>query len=90
MEEVLHQAEAVLGALEESLEEFEAFLPTWASLVAYYESDDWMRHYEMDEAGQLSQELARGVLSQDAVYNLILAYRDLKQSMKELGEREDI
>ncbi|MGT2964239.1 DUF4298 domain-containing protein [Streptococcus acidominimus] len=85
MEAVVNQAEAVLTALEGSLEAFEQFLPSLTSLIAYYESSDWMRHYEMDEAGELPQDMARGVLAEDTVYHLIWRYHELKQNMKKLG-----
>ncbi len=90
MEAIVHQAKTVFGSLEKSLEEFEQFLPLWTSLVAYYESGVWRRHYEMDEAGQFPQDLARGVLSQDTIYNLMIDHHELKQMMKELGKSEDL
>ncbi|MGT2950913.1 hypothetical protein BU202_06420 [Streptococcus cuniculi] len=89
MEDILQQAEPVLTALEKSLEEFEDFLPSLKRLFAYYESSDWLRHYEMDEAGKIPQSISRGVLSQDAVYNLMVRYHELMQTMKELGKAEE-
>ncbi|MBF0778220.1 DUF4298 domain-containing protein [Streptococcus cuniculi] len=86
MDEILNQAETIVKVLEVALGDFEHFLPSLMTLFAYYESSDWLRHYEMDEAGKIPQSFSRGVLSQDAVYNLIVRYRDLTQTMKELGE----
>ena len=40
-------------------------------LIQYYESDQWMHDYELDEKGLLPPELKRGVLAQDAVYNFL-------------------
>jgi hypothetical protein len=42
-----------------------------AALAAYYESGDWRRDFEDDEAGRLPPDLKRGVLSEDAVYNAL-------------------
>ncbi|ONK28576.1 hypothetical protein BVE84_03185 [Streptococcus azizii] len=86
MEEILNRAETVFMALEESLEEFEQLLPSLMTLFAYYESDEWMRHYRMDEEGQFPQNLARGVLSQDAVYHLMMDYYEVQRTMQELGK----
>lgn len=40
-------------------------------LINYYENGQWLRDYESDERGELPAGLKRGVLSQDAVYDLI-------------------
>ena len=40
-------------------------------LEEYYTSAKWREDYEADEAGQLSPDLKRGVLSQDGVYDLL-------------------
>lgn len=45
-------------------------------LTDYYESGQWLRDYELDEAGALPPELKRGVLSQDGVYDLLTRLAD--------------
>ena len=40
-------------------------------LLNYYESGLWLQDYECDERGELPENLKRGVLSQDALYNLV-------------------
>ena len=41
------------------------------ALSDYYSSDAWRRDFAADEAGLLPQDLERGVLSDDEIYNLI-------------------
>ena len=41
------------------------------TLTQYYESGQWLRDYELDEKGLLPQNLKRGVLAQDAVYDFL-------------------
>jgi len=41
------------------------------SLTRYYESGQWLRDYEVDEKGLLPRGMKRGVLAQDAVYDLL-------------------
>lgn len=41
------------------------------ALSDYYSSDAWRRDFAADEAGLLPQDLKRGVLSEDGIYNLI-------------------
>ena len=41
------------------------------TLILYYEGGQWLKDYEADEKGLLPENLKRGVLSEDGVYNLI-------------------
>ncbi|MCR5137927.1 MAG: DUF1653 domain-containing protein [Oscillospiraceae bacterium] len=40
-------------------------------LERYYTSGEWQADYEADERGELPPDLKRGVLSQDALWNLL-------------------
>jgi hypothetical protein len=40
-------------------------------LDAYYSSGEWREDYEADERGELPPDLKRGVLAQDALYDLL-------------------
>lgn len=40
-------------------------------LSDYYENGLWLHDYECDEKGELPDNLKRGVLSEDALYNLL-------------------
>ena len=42
-----------------------------ALLDAYYTSGEWLEDYESDERGELPPDLKRGVLAQDALYDLL-------------------
>jgi len=44
---------------------------TLRTLDAYYTSGAWLEDYEADERGELPPDLKRGVLSQDALYDLL-------------------
>lgn len=60
-----------------ALDEFEASRAAYEKLYGYYFSGTWRRDLEADEAGRLPEDLKRGVLSEDAVYDLITDNRDL-------------
>jgi hypothetical protein len=45
-------------------------------LDAYYTSGEWREDYEADERGELPPDLKRGVLSQDALYDLLEDVKD--------------
>ena len=48
-------------------------------LADYMESGAWLSDYEADEKGQVDQALARGVLSQDALYELLTEWENAKR-----------
>ena len=58
-----------------------------ASRSAYYGSDEWKQDLADDEAGRLPQDLKRGVLSEDAVWNLQEDNRELIARMKEVTSK---
>ena len=45
-------------------------------LEEYLDSGQWMRDYECDERGELPGDLKRGILSEDALYNLLAEIND--------------
>ena len=49
------------------------------ALSAYYEGSLWREDFEADEAGLLPPDLKRGVLSEDAVYDLLSEYDTLRK-----------
>lgn len=42
-----------------------------AELRDYYSGGQWLRDYEADERGELPEDLKRGVLSQDGLWNFL-------------------
>ena len=41
------------------------------ALTRYYQGGQWLRDYELDEQGLLPQDLKRGVLAQDGLYDFL-------------------
>ena len=74
MEDILNRHTELMDELNAVLDRVLRHRPEYAALVAYYGSDQWHRDLEADERGDIPRELRRGVLSEDAVYNLIDAY----------------
>ena len=51
------------------------------TLTEYYESGHWLLDYELDEKGLLPQDMKRGILALDAVYDFLdRIIRDNKNS----------
>lgn len=77
MERYLNESEQAVKILSDALEQYEAAQKALKKLSDYYGSTLWMKDYEDDEAGKLPKDLNRGVLSEDAVYNLLTDHHDL-------------
>ncbi len=77
MEQALDASSAAVKKLSEAMDEYERAQKAIKSLFDYYGSVLWMQDYEADEAGKLPEDLPRGVLSEDAVYDLITEHREL-------------
>lgn len=74
----IRQMEAYLDDLTATLEtnparirEDDSFREMLQTLIRYYEGGEWLEDYARDERGELPAGLKRGVLSEDAVYNLL-------------------
>ena len=82
MESRFDKVSAILENLESALESFNAAQEEIQILSDYYESSLWREDFEADEAGLLPDTLKRGILSEDALYNLLTLNNELLDSMK--------
>ena len=78
MERRLNRATAAVKRLEAALDKWEAAQEAIAALDEYYGSDLWKQDFADDEAGRLPADLKRGVLSEDAIWDLLADVKELK------------
>lgn len=83
MEQHLDRASEAVMQLSAALENYEEAQKSIRQLADYYSSDDWRNDFEADEAGLLPRELRRGVLSEDAIWNVLSDSRELNARMLE-------
>ncbi len=83
MEACLDRCTAASEKMKAALNELESVSGDLEELRRYYESGQWRQDYEDDEKGLLPDDLKRGVLSQDAVYDLL---DDMKQTADRMKE----
>ncbi len=86
MEEILDRASSVMAELEKNLSELESLQPDIQKLEAYYTGKDWKADFRLDGQGKFPKDLKRGVLSEDAVYDLLEKNRELLDLVKKDGE----
>ena len=87
MEQILDEATEAVSSLSEALEKYSAVQDKLQELAAYYSSEQWRQDFDDDSAGKIPSNLKRGVLSEDAVYNLLSDITDLKERLKELANQ---
>ncbi len=77
MEQHLDRASQAVMQLSAALDNYVAARQAIQELSAYYGSEEWKNDYADDEAGRLPQDLKRGVLSEDGIWNLLTDSREL-------------
>lgn len=83
MESYLDESGAAIAELTEALEKYESVQDKYYELEEYYGSEDWMADFDADRAGELPADLKRGVLSEDAVYDLITDHIELMKRLQD-------
>lgn len=82
MEQQLEVVSRAVKGLAAALDDYEAARDALRELEAYYGSEEWKQDFADDEAGRLPKEMKRGVLSEDAVWNLLEERDRLELRMK--------
>ena len=82
MERILDEAQAALICLRDALERYRQTKPRIRELEAYYTSPQWLGDYDDDGKGKLPKGVKRGVLSEDAVYNLLQMQKEIEEEFK--------
>ena len=71
MEDRYNAVSRSIAGLDEAISEFKEFKPELAILKEYMESGQWKADFESDEASTIPEEVKRGVLSEDGLYDLL-------------------
>ena len=84
MEQILDEATEAVSSLSKALKKYSAVQDKLQELFAYYSSEQWRQDFDDDSAGKIPSNLKRGVLSEDAIYNLLADVTRLEDQMKKL------
>ena len=82
-EALLDRAGPAVEKLLAALRDYAEAKPLVEALREYYRSD-WQEDAAMDEAGLLPLDLKRGVLSQDAVFDLLAGDQAIRETVSRL------
>lgn len=84
MEQHLECASQAVMQLSAALDAYAEAQAAIRALSAYYGSDEWKKDFADDEQGLLPQDLKRGVLSEDGIWNVLDDCQDLNIRMLEV------
>ena len=87
MEHRMERASAAVMELSAALDRYAAVADDLDALSDYYASDNWKKDFADDEAGRLTANLKRGVLSEDGLWNLLEDNRELRGRMREIASK---
>ena len=79
MERQLNQLLAALHAMNKALSTLAKARNAAQALSDYYGSAQWRSDFADDEAGRLPENLKRGVLSEDAIWNALQQFHELEK-----------
>ena len=86
MEQLMDRSSEAYALLEQALCRYEEAERDMQQLAEYYfDGGPWMQDCEADAAGLLPQGLKRGVLSEDALWDLFVQRRELQQDLQRLS-----
>ena len=81
MEERFERASKAIKKLSTALNNYAKVQEDLTALSKYYGSKDWKKDFNDDEAGRLPADLKRGILSEDGIWNLLEANKELREKL---------
>ncbi len=89
MEKYLNSGIDAVAELKAALDNYEKVSMQIDLLFQYYGSATWFKDFDDDRAGKLPEDLNRGVLSEDGIFNFMTENRELLDRIKELKTEID-
>lgn len=89
MEKALDNVSAAVKHLSEAVNAYAELQSQYQQLTDYYFGPDWLIDLDDDNEGRLPHDLKRGVLSEDAVYDLVSDNDALLEALRELLQNLD-
>ncbi len=84
MEEIYDRGTEAVNALLEAMRQYKAIAPELQELEGYYTSPLWIRDFFDDRDGKIPQELNRGILTEDAIWDLLTDQGRLQHDLRAL------
>ena len=86
MENILDDLTEIVEKSYETMNDLKSNLDKLKTLKEYYDSQ-YMKDFIADERNEIPKDLKRGVLSEDAVNNLLIDFFELSKTMAEISKQ---
>ena len=83
-QEACTELDEAMNRLAEALEKYDKERGNFEELAAYYDSELWLKDFADDEAGLIPEEIDRGALSEDGIYNLLTNQRYVEDILQQI------
>ena len=78
MEDSYCRVRKVVDGIRSKLDRLDRLQDRIRELEAYQESGEWLKDFEAEERGEIPSDIPRGVLSEDALYDLLSDLESIK------------
>ena len=84
-EKILDKSNKIISELTILLDEYRNVQPELSALAKYYGSRTWMRDFTDYEQNKLPKNIKAGILSEDAIYNILDNNREIAKDMQKIA-----
>ncbi len=82
MEDDFNTVRDIMNEMEMAISNFESIQGRIERLSSYLEDGQFLKDFEADERGELPKDMSRGVLSEDALYDLLEDISEMRFRLK--------
>ncbi len=84
MEELYDKSRETVDNLFRAMQQYRVLKNEIKELVDYYQSELWMADFETDREGLIPKDMKRGILTEDAIYDLLADVDRIPKVMEKL------
>lgn len=84
-EYILNNSNQIIKNLEKTINDLNNIQSDIKSLNDYYGSNEWYKDIDDDKLGLLPKDINKGILSEDAIYNLLMNNKEIAIDMLEVA-----
>ena len=84
-EQILNNSNKIIKNLEKAINDLNNIQSDIKSLNNYYGSNEWYQDVNDDNLGLLPKDLNKGILSEDAIYNLLISNKEVAIELLEVA-----
>ena len=82
---ILNNSNQIIKNLEKTINDLNNIQSDIKSLNDYYGSSEWYQDIDDDKLGLLPKDINKGILSEDAIYNLLMNNKEIAIDMLEVA-----